>query len=86
NGPSYETKAEINAYRRLGGDVVGMSTVPEVIIAKWAGMKILGISCITNKATGLGEKKLSHQEVLEVANKTNDKLTKILTETINQID
>ncbi len=68
-GPSYETAAEVEMIRRLGGDVVGMSTVLEVHVASMLGMRVLGISCITNKATGIGETRLSHQEVTEVANR-----------------
>jgi len=65
-GPSYETKAEIQAFRYLGGDAVGMSTVPEVIQARHAGMQVLGISAITNFAAGLGEEHLDHDDVLAV--------------------
>jgi purine-nucleoside phosphorylase len=66
-GPSYETAAEVEMIRRAGGDVVGMSTVLEVHLAASLGIRVLGISCITNKATGIGGKKLDHQEVTEVA-------------------
>ncbi len=65
-GPCFETPAEIRSFRRLGADAVGMSTVPEVIAAVHAGMKVLGISCITNMAAGLGAEKLNHQEVIDV--------------------
>ena len=68
-GPSYETPAEICAYRQLGADAVGMSTVPEVIVANHCGMKALGISLITNMAAGVLENKLSGAEVVEAANK-----------------
>jgi len=68
-GPSYETPAEIRMLRALGADAVGMSTVPEVITAVHAGMKVLGISCITNIAAGILPHPLSHQEVMETANK-----------------
>jgi purine-nucleoside phosphorylase len=68
-GPSYETAAEVEMIRRAGGDVVGMSTIFEVHLATALGMRVLGISCITNKATGIGGAKLNHQEVTEVANR-----------------
>ncbi len=67
-GPSYETPAEIRAFRLLGADVVGMSTVPEAIIASHCGMKILAISCITNMAAGVTEVLLNEEEVVEIAN------------------
>jgi len=67
-GPSYETPAEIKMIRILGGDAIGMSTVPEALVASHMGMKVLGISCLTNMASGILPQKLSHQEVLEVAN------------------
>ena len=65
-GPSYETRAEVNAFRRLGADAVGMSTVPEVEQAVSLGMQVLGISSITNPAAGLSKKQLSHDDVLRV--------------------
>ncbi len=71
-GPSYETPAEIRYLRTIGADAVGMSTVPEVIVANHAGMRVLGISCVTNMAAGVLPKKLSHAEVLETANKVRD--------------
>jgi purine-nucleoside phosphorylase len=77
-GPSYETKAEIKAFRMLGGDVVGMSTVPEVIIARHANMRVLGLSLITNMSTGITNNKLSHEEVLEVGKKSVNTLSKLL--------
>ena len=78
NGPCYETAAEIRAYKILGADVVGMSTVPETIVANYMGIKVLGISCITNMATGIAKEKHSHKEVLAVANKTCEKLIILL--------
>ena len=66
-GPSYETPAEIRAFAKLGADAVGMSTVPEAIVARQCGLNVAAVSCITNLAAGLGGKKLSHAEVLETA-------------------
>ena len=67
SGPSYETPAEIRAFARLGADAVGMSTVPEAMVARQCGLNVAGISCITNRAAGRGPAKLSHEEVLATA-------------------
>ena len=67
NGPSYETPAEIRMLRTLGADAVGMSTVYETIVANHQGARVLGLSCITNLAAGMSDKKLSHDEVKETA-------------------
>lgn len=74
NGPCYETAAEIRAFSVLGADCVGMSTVPEVIAANYLGMKVLGISCITNMATGIAREKHTHEEVLRIAGESSGKL------------
>ena len=74
SGPCFETAAEIRAYAALGADVVGMSTVPETTAANYLGMKVLGISCITNMATGIAVKKHAHEEVLRIANESSSRL------------
>lgn len=78
HGPSYETPAEIRALARLGADVVGMSTIPEVIAANHLGMDVLGISVVTNMAAGLSKKKINHEEVLEAGRKIERQLTGLL--------
>jgi purine-nucleoside phosphorylase len=77
-GPSYETPAEIRYLRTIGADLVGMSTVPEAIAANHMGMKVLGISCVTNHAAGVTEQKLDHKEVLEVGERMKDTLIGLL--------
>src|SRR4029077_19872423 len=77
-GPSYETPAEIRMCRTLGADAVGMSTVPEVIRARHMGIRVLGISCITNMAAGVIKKPLDHREVLEVCEKVKGPLIDVL--------
>jgi purine-nucleoside phosphorylase len=77
-GPSYETPAEIRAFARLGADAVGMSTVPEAIVARQCGLNVAGVSCITNLAAGRGKGPLSHTEVLETAKRVKDLATVLL--------
>ena len=84
-GPSYETPAEIKMARALGADAVGMSTVPEVIAARHMGVRVLGISCITNMAAGVLKKKLDHREVLETAEKVKEGLIDVLTRLIQDV-
>ena len=79
SGPSYETPAEIRAFRQLGADAVGMSTVPEAIVANHWGMNVMGISCITNMAAGILPQKLSHSEVVETADRVKPVFLKLLT-------
>ena len=67
SGPSYETPAEIRAFATLGADAVGMSTVPEAIVARQCGLRVAGVSCITNLAAGRSKNPLSHEEVMETA-------------------
>lgn len=77
-GPSYETPAEIHMLRGFGADAVGMSTVPEAIVARQMGMDVLGISCITNMAAGLGNEKINHQEVMETGKQVRDVFARLL--------
>lgn len=85
-GPSYETPSEIKMLSMLGADAVGMSTVPEVITAAHGGMNILGITCITNMAAGITDKKLSHEEVIQNAAKAQTNFIKLLKVVIYKID
>lgn len=85
SGPSYETPAEVKMMRGWGASAVGMSTVPEVIAASHAGMKILGISCITNYGAGILDQPLSHDEVIETTEKTKEKFKKLMREIISKI-
>ena len=84
-GPSYETPAEIRALGILGADAVGMSTVPEVITASHCGLKVLGISCITNQAAGISKGKLTEKEVFETADKVGEKFSALVAGIITEI-
>lgn len=77
-GPSYETPAEIRALARIGADVVGMSTVPEVIVANHMGIAVLGLSSVTNLAAGISKQKINHEEVLEAGERMAGQLTALL--------
>lgn len=85
SGPSYETPAEIKMIRKLGGDAVGMSTVPEAIVGNYCGLNILGISCITNAASSETGNKLSHEEVIEAANSAKIKFKSLILEILKNI-
>ena len=85
SGPAYETAAEVKMMMTMGASAVGMSTVPESIVANYLGMKILGISCITNMATGIATKPHSHEEVVEIANKTGERFCKWIAETVKEL-
>lgn len=82
-GPYYETRAEIRMYGKLGSDAIGMSTVPETIVANYLGLDVLGISVITNMATGLRTGKHSHDEVVAIANRASLDLCKWVTQMLN---
>lgn len=82
NGPCYETPAEIRLARVIGADAVGMSTVPETIVARHCGMRVLGVSCITNMAAGILDQPLEHQEVMDVANRVQGDFRRLLDATI----
>lgn len=77
-GPSFETPAETRALRTLGADAVGMSTVPEAVVAKHSGMKVVAVSCITNMAAGVTNNKLSHEEVKETADRVKNQFKEII--------
>lgn len=84
-GPTYETPAEIRMLRTLGADAVGMSTVPEVIVARHGGMRVLGISCITNMAAGILDQPLNHAEVTETANRVKGQFRSLLDRIIEKM-
>lgn len=84
-GPSYETPAEVKMLRTLGADAVGMSTVPEAIVANYCGIKVLGISCITNYAAGITETPLCHEEVIESADIAKSKFQSLLMKVLEKI-
>ena len=83
SGPSYETPAEIRAFARLGADVVGMSTVPEAIVARRCGLAVAAVSCITNLAAGRSRRTLSHADVLAVAEQAKERSAQLLSIFVN---
>ena len=85
SGPSYETPAEIRMARLLGADAVGMSTVPEAIVANYCGLNVLGISCISNAASTAGGSKLSHEEVIETTTKAKAGFKKLILKIVENL-
>ena len=85
SGPSYETPAEIHMLRSFGVDAIGMSTVPEAIVARHMGMKVLGISCITNMAAGISDSPINHEEVIETGNRVRATFTLLLRRIIGRL-
>lgn len=85
SGPTYETPAEIRMARTMGADAVGMSTVPEVIIAKHSGLQVVGVSCMTNMAAGILDQPLNHEEVMETSEKVRKDFIKLMTSIIKNL-
>lgn len=85
SGPTYETPAEIRMYRQLGADAVGMSTVPEAIAARHQGMRVLGISCITNLAAGMSDEPINHEEVMETGARVAEVFKELLRRLIKKV-
>ena len=83
-GPSYETPSEIRAFRTIGADAVGMSTVPEAIVANHAGIEVCGISCITNLAAGMSDQPLTHEEVKDTADRVRTSFAALLSRLISK--
>ena len=86
SGPNFETPAEINALRVIGGNAVGMSTVPEVIVANHCDLPVVAISVITNLAAGMNKTKLSHQETLENASLAEKNILQLIKNYINEVE
>lgn len=85
SGPSYETPSEIHLLRNLGADAVGMSTVPEAIVARHMGLEVLGISCITNMAAGIGDEPINHEEVMATGDRVRDVFSLLLQRVVGRV-
>jgi purine-nucleoside phosphorylase len=85
SGPSYETPAEIHLLRNLGADAVGMSTVPEAIVARHMDVEVLGISCITNMAAGIGDEPINHEEVMATGDRVRDTFAQLLRGVVSRV-
>jgi purine-nucleoside phosphorylase len=85
SGPNYETPAEIHLLRNCGADAVGMSTVPEAIVARQMDMEVLGISCITNMASGISDEPINHDEVMETGNRVRSTFTQLLRRVVSRL-
>jgi purine-nucleoside phosphorylase len=86
SGPSYETPSEIHLLRNLGADAVGMSTVPEAIVARHMGLEVLGISCITNMAAGISDEPINHEEVMATGDRVRETFAELLQRVISAIN
>lgn len=84
-GPTYETPAEVRMLRILGADAVGMSTVMEAIAARWVGLRVCGVSLVTNPGAGISDHPLSHEEVLEAAGKAGPQLARVLQRFVREL-
>ncbi len=85
-GPSYETPAEIHLDEKFGADAVGMSTVPEAIVARHMDMEVLGISCITNMAAGISDEPINHEEVMATGDRVSATFTQLLRRVVGRIN
>ena len=85
SGPTYETPAEVRYLQLIGGRAVGMSTVPEAIVARQMGLRVLGLSCITNMAAGVLDKPINHEEVIETGERVRETVAELLRRVIPKL-